>query len=88
MCLLYVCDHKFITYPKFICSGIDEVLIEYIVNVLEQLGDDECFDLDEFMEMMAAYIPGFETIKRLLLYLQLLLNYRIKLLCKNTLTCT
>ena len=40
------------------------------------------------MEMMAAYIPGFETIKRLLLYLQLLLNYRIKLLCKNTLTCT
>ena len=45
-------------------SAIDEVLLQYIVSVLEELGDDESFDLDGFVEMMAAYIPGFETIDR------------------------
>ena len=32
--------------------------------MLEQLGEDEQFDVDEFAEIMAAYIPGFDTVNK------------------------
>ncbi|KAK2565081.1 CUE domain-containing protein 2 [Acropora cervicornis] len=46
-----------------LCS-IDEIVLGYIANVLEQLGEDEQFDVDEFAEIMAAYIPGFDSLTK------------------------
>lgn len=46
-----------------LCS-IDEIVLGYIANVLEQLGEDEQFDVDEFTEIMAAYIPGFDSLTK------------------------
>lgn len=45
-------------------SSVDDIVLGYIVSVLEQLGEDEEFDVDEFVEIMAAYIPGFDTVNR------------------------
>lgn len=45
-------------------SSIDEIVLGYIANVLEQLGEDEQFDVDEFAEIMAAYIPGFDSLAK------------------------
>lgn len=46
-----------------LCS-IDEIVLGYITNVLEQLREDEQFDVDEFAEIMAAYIPGFDSLTK------------------------
>lgn len=46
-----------------LCS-IDEIVLGYISNVLEQLREDEQFDVDEFAEIMAAYIPGFDSLTK------------------------
>lgn len=45
-------------------SSVDDIVLGYIVSVLEQLGEDEQFDVDEFAEIMAAYIPGFDTVNK------------------------
>ncbi|XP_078359701.1 CUE domain-containing protein 2-like isoform X2 [Oculina patagonica] len=45
-------------------SSVDDIVLGYIVSVLEQLGEDEEFDVDEFAEIMAAYIPGFDAVNR------------------------
>lgn len=49
-------------------SGMDEVFFSYITGVLEELGSpessEETFDMDTFVEMMEAYIPGFAEIQR------------------------
>ncbi|XP_015750796.1 PREDICTED: CUE domain-containing protein 2-like, partial [Acropora digitifera] len=45
-------------------SSIDEIVLGYIANVLEQLREDEQFDVDEFAEIMAAYIPGFDSLTK------------------------
>jgi len=45
---------------------VDDIVLGYIVNVLEQLGEDQEFDVDDFVEIMAAYIPGFDTVSRYL----------------------
>jgi hypothetical protein len=56
--------------PVYIFSDIDEIVLSYIISILEDLGDDgnaeENIDVDQFIEMMDAYIPGFATIERLL----------------------
>ena len=57
----------FTRYLVFHCSSVDDILLGYIVNVLEQLGEDEEFDVDEFADIMAAYIPGFDEVNRYLL---------------------
>nr|XP_042706122.1 CUE domain-containing protein 2 isoform X2 [Chrysemys picta bellii] len=45
---------------------MDEVFFSYIASVLEELGSpessEENFDMDTFVEMMEAYIPGFAEI--------------------------
>lgn len=47
---------------------IDEIVLSYVISILEDLGDDsnaeENIDVDQFAEMMEAYIPGFGTIDR------------------------
>ena len=45
-------------------SSVDDIVLGYIVSVLEQLGEAEQFDVDEFAEIMAAYIPGFDTVNK------------------------
>ena len=40
-----------------------------MANVLEQLGEDEQFDVDEFAEIMAAYIPGFDSLTKWVMFL-------------------
>lgn len=47
---------------------MDDVFFSYITGVLEELGSpessEETFDMDTFVEMMEAYIPGFGEIHR------------------------
>ena len=40
-------------------------MLGYIVDVLSSLGqDDTSFDVDQFSEMIAAYIPEFADVER------------------------
>ncbi|NWR37299.1 CUE2A protein, partial [Tachuris rubrigastra] len=52
--------------PAADLSGMDDVFFSYITGVLEELGSpessEEIFDMDTFVEMMEAYIPGFAEI--------------------------
>ncbi|XP_004551719.1 CUE domain-containing protein 2 isoform X1 [Maylandia zebra] len=47
-------------------STLDDVLLSYITGVLEDLGSqqsvEENFDVEDFAEMLEAYIPGFAEI--------------------------
>ncbi|CAH1800069.1 unnamed protein product [Owenia fusiformis] len=47
-------------------SSIDEIVLSYMVGILEELGDAngtmDNFDVEDFTEMMTAYLPGFEGI--------------------------
>lgn len=49
-------------------STIDEIVLSYVVSILEELGDEssgdveDAFDAEGFCEMMAAYVPEFSTI--------------------------
>ncbi|XP_025007341.1 CUE domain-containing protein 2 isoform X1 [Gallus gallus] len=53
--------------PAADLSGMDDVFFSYITGVLEELGSpessEETFDMDTFVEMMEAYIPGFAEIQ-------------------------
>ncbi|KAM3605962.1 uncharacterized protein V6R79_008057 [Siganus canaliculatus] len=48
-------------------STLDDVLLSYITGVLEDLGSQESveenFDVEVFVEMLEAYIPGFAEIE-------------------------
>lgn len=50
------------------CSTLDDVILSYITGVLEDLGSQESveenFDVEVFVEMLEAYIPGFAEIDR------------------------
>lgn len=52
----------------FFISTLDDVLLSYITGVLEDLGsqesEEENFDVEVFVEMLEAYIPGFSDIDR------------------------
>lgn len=56
------------SYVLFVSSGMDDVFFSYITGVLEELGSpessEETFDMDTFIEVMEAYIPGFAEIPR------------------------
>ncbi len=41
---------------------VDDIIIEYLVAVIEDVGTT--FDFEDFLEMMTAYIPGFDGIHR------------------------
>lgn len=49
-------------------STIDEIILSYVVSVLEELGEnhngdlESAFDAEAFCEMMAAYVPEFSGI--------------------------
>ncbi|XP_030628755.1 CUE domain-containing protein 2 [Chanos chanos] len=52
--------------PDADTSTLDDVLLSYITGVLEDLGSQESveenFDVEVFVEMLEAYIPGFAEI--------------------------
>uniref|UniRef100_A0A3B1JK09 CUE domain containing 2 n=1 Tax=Astyanax mexicanus TaxID=7994 RepID=A0A3B1JK09_ASTMX len=52
--------------PHADLSTLDDVLLSYITGVLEDLGSqsgiEENFDVEVFVEMLEAYIPGFSDI--------------------------
>ncbi|KAK6482054.1 CUE domain-containing protein 2 [Huso huso] len=52
--------------PDADISTLDEVVLSYITGVLEDLGSQDCveenFDVEMFVEMLEAYVPGFAGI--------------------------
>ena len=43
---------------------MDDIVLSYVVGILEDLGEDEDgFDVEGFTEMLAAYIPEFSEIR-------------------------
>ncbi|XP_023946695.1 CUE domain-containing protein 2 [Bicyclus anynana] len=48
--------------PSADVSVIDDIVLSYVISILEEASQDPCFDLDGFIEMMSAYIPKFATI--------------------------
>ncbi|XP_042545176.1 CUE domain-containing protein 2 isoform X1 [Dipodomys spectabilis] len=54
--------------PEADLSGLDEVIFSYVLGVLEDLGplgpSEENFDMEAFIEMMEAYVPGFAHIPK------------------------
>lgn len=50
-----------------IFSHVDEIVLSYVVSILEELGSDwegqeDLFDVEAFSEMLTAYFPEFATI--------------------------
>jgi len=49
-------------------SDVDDVVLEYMVSILQELEDSaasaDLFDVEEFTEMMEAYLPGFQAVDR------------------------
>ena len=49
----------------FVYSSIDEIVLNYLVSILEHLGSgqavEEDFDVDDFCQMMQAYLPEFDV---------------------------
>lgn len=43
-------------------SVVDEIVLSYVISVLEEASQDPCFDVDGFIEMMSAYFPLFGQI--------------------------
>lgn len=46
-------------------SAVDEIVLNYVLGILESLGSgdvDETEDVEQFAEMMEAYLPGFAAI--------------------------
>lgn len=48
-------------------SSIDDIVLDYIAGVLVELDSsdgDTSFDVDQFVEMISAYVPEFADIER------------------------
>ncbi|CAH2101850.1 unnamed protein product [Euphydryas editha] len=48
--------------PSADVSAIDDIVLAYVISILEAASQDPCFDVEGFIEMMAAYIPKFASI--------------------------
>ena len=58
-----------IIYNPIFCShysALDDVVLDYVVEVLTNLGDadESSFDVDQLCEMIAAYVPEFAQVDR------------------------
>ncbi|CAG9576901.1 unnamed protein product [Danaus chrysippus] len=49
--------------PSADVSAIDDIVLAYVISILEEASQDPCFDVEGFIEMMSAYIPKFATIE-------------------------
>ena len=47
---------------------MDDIVLQYVISILEDLGDsqnaEENIDVDQFIDVMDAYIPGFKELDR------------------------
>ena len=54
------------SFVLLFCSAADEIVVQYVLGVLENLGCgselDEEEEVEPFSEMMTAYLPGFSDI--------------------------
>ncbi|XP_028031681.1 CUE domain-containing protein 2 [Bombyx mandarina] len=48
--------------PKADLNVIDDIVLSYVISILEEASQDPCFDVEGFIEMMAAYVPEFAHI--------------------------
>ncbi|XP_065172231.1 CUE domain-containing protein 2 [Atheta coriaria] len=48
--------------PNGDLSLIDEIVLSYVVSILEDVSSDPVFDVEGFCEMMSAYFPEFESL--------------------------
>ncbi|KAK2162709.1 hypothetical protein LSH36_93g06011 [Paralvinella palmiformis] len=52
--------------PDVVMGDIDEIGLSYMVSILEELGSadsmEDIFEVEQFIEMMEAYLPGFGQI--------------------------
>ncbi|XP_026739906.1 CUE domain-containing protein 2 [Trichoplusia ni] len=45
--------------PNADLSVIDDIVLSYVISILEEASQDPCFDVEGFIEMMSAYVPEF-----------------------------
>ena len=45
-------------------SAIDDVVLDYVIEVISNLEDENSFDIDQLCEMIAAYVPEFAVVDR------------------------
>jgi hypothetical protein len=43
-------------------KNVDQIVLEYVISILEEASDDESFDVEAFQEMMSAYINDFANL--------------------------
>lgn len=43
-------------------SVVDEIVLNYVISILEEASEDPNFDVEGFIEMMSAYFPDFSQI--------------------------
>ncbi|XP_053622130.1 CUE domain-containing protein 2-A [Plodia interpunctella] len=55
---------QFITrnIPSANLNVIDDIVLSYVISILEEASQDPCFDVEGLIEMMAGYIPEFGRI--------------------------
>ncbi|XP_035781867.1 CUE domain-containing protein 2-like [Anopheles albimanus] len=42
---------------------VDEIVLSYVISILEEASEDPCFDVEGFIEMMSAYFVDFANIE-------------------------
>lgn len=56
-------------------SDVDDVVLQYMVSILEELGNsaasEDLFAIEQFTEMMEAYLPGFQAVDRFAIMVQI-----------------
>ncbi|KAJ8706296.1 hypothetical protein PYW08_010922 [Mythimna loreyi] len=55
---------QFITkhIPSADLNVIDDIVLNYVLSILEEASQDPCFDVEGFIEMMSGYVPQFGRI--------------------------
>lgn len=45
-------------------SVVDDIVLSYVISILEEASQDPCFDVEGFIEMMGAYFEEFTSIEQ------------------------
>lgn len=62
--ILAVCARSIHRLPMSLFSAIDDVVLDYVIEVISNLEDENSFDIDQLCEMIAAYVPEFAVVDR------------------------
>lgn len=41
---------------------VDEIVLSYVISILEEASQDDAFEVEDFIDMMSAYFPEFAQI--------------------------